>query len=495
MAWTISRRIFAGFSLILMLLLVLALVAIIALRNTVSAYEAAQHDEREVLIPAMEARTAVQEATIEYHRFILTADDQFRSRQNAAGANSATLLERLRDNADDAGSRDRWTRTVALLTEWDSAIEASIEARAGGSLDDAVRIYNDRALPVRLQLNTAIGDAVRATELSTAASVTEAAAAAQRMEWLLIIASAVGLLIGLLSAMLLNRAVSGPLREATGVLASSAAEILAASTQQASSVSETSAAVVETSTTVDEVTQTSEQAAERARAVADAARAAAEIGRAGRAAVDQSGRAMAGVRSEVASIAGSILLLAEQAQSIGEIIATVDDLADQTNLLALNAAVEAARAGEHGRGFSVVAAEIRTLADQSKQATVQVRKILGEVQSATSGAVQTSERGTQQVTSAAEQVTEAGETIRKLAEAVADAADSAAQIVASAGQQAVGMIQIRQAMGSIQEATQQNLSSTRQAEAAAQDLNLLGHRLLELVGGNGALHEVSRRSA
>ena len=71
------------------------------------------------------------------------------------------------------------------------------------------------------------------------------------------------------------------------------------------------------------------------------------------------------------------MALAEQAQAIGEIIATVNDIADQTNILALNAAIEASRAGGQGRGFAVVAGEVKALADQSKRATQQVRQILG----------------------------------------------------------------------------------------------------------------------
>jgi methyl-accepting chemotaxis protein len=227
--------------------------------------------------------------------------------------------------------------------------------------------------------------------------------------------------------------------------------------------------------------------------VAESAQRVAELGKAGRRAVDGSVAGMAAVDEQVESIARSIVSLAEQAQAIGEIIATVNEIADQTNLLALNAAVEAARAGEHGRGFAVVAGEVRGLAEQSKKATVKVRQILGDIQRATSAAVMTTERGTQQVAAARGQVNEAGDTIRDLSEAVNDAAQAAAQIVASAGQQAVGMVQIRQAMGSIQEATQQNLASTRQAEQAAQDLNVLGTRLMEMVGGRAAASHLADR--
>ena len=60
----------------------------------------------------------------------------------------------------------------------------------------------------------------------------------------------------------------------------------------------------------------------------------------------------------------------------------MNDLADQSNLLAVNAAIEAARAGEQGKGFAVVAQEIKSLAEQSKQATAQVRAILGDIQKA-----------------------------------------------------------------------------------------------------------------
>jgi methyl-accepting chemotaxis protein len=482
--WTVSRRIVFCFMLILALLIGLAAMGFVALRQTRRAFESALAQERSTLVPALNAESLSREANVAFLRYLLHNDVRWQQSHDSLAAASRIAFGRLREEARSAQKREVWSRALTLRDQWDEAARGAIEANQAGDRTGALRIQETRALPLRLQLGDVVDEGLALAEDETDAAVAEASAAAGRSASLLVTGAVAALLIGVISALLLNRAVSGPLHEASAVLASTAAQILSATTEQASGATESMAAVTETMTTVDEVTRTAEEATQRAREMSESARHAAEIGAAGRQAVHDSTTAMERVNEQAQSISDSILVLAEQAQSIGGMMVAVNEIADQTNLLALNAAIEAARAGDQGRGFAVVAGEVRSLAEQSKGATVQVRQILGEIQRATSAAVITTEEGTRRVALGTEQILAAGETIRALADAVAQAAQTSAQIVASAGQQAAGMQQIRQAISHIHEATQQSVASTRQAEMAAHDLNRLGGKLVELVGNN-----------
>lgn len=103
------------------------------------------------------------------------------------------------------------------------------------------------------------------------------------------------------------------------------------------------------------------------------------------------------LRQKIQIIAELILELSERTQQIGDTVGIVEDIAEQTNMLALNAAVEAARAGEHGKGFSVVATEIRKLADESKQATTKIISLIKDIQQATNSTVMATEEGSKEI--------------------------------------------------------------------------------------------------
>jgi methyl-accepting chemotaxis protein len=277
------------------------------------------------------------------------------------------------------------------------------------------------------------------------------------------------------------RRVTSELQESVNILSSAAQQIVATTTQVASGAAETATAVSETTTTVEEVKQTAQLSAQKAKYVSDSAQRTSVVAQTGRKSVDESVEGMRRIQGQMESIAESVVRLSEQSQTIGEIMLTVNDLAEQSNLLAVNASIEAAKAGEQGKGFAVVAQEVRSLAEQSKQATSQVRNILNDIQKATTAAVMITEQGSKAVDGGLQQSIQAGDSVQKLADSIEEAAQAATQIAASSQQQMVGMDQVAQAMESIKTASGQNLASTKQTEMAAKNIQELGRKLKDLV--------------
>lgn len=266
-----------------------------------------------------------------------------------------------------------------------------------------------------------------------------------------------------------------------GALTAAASEIMATATQIASGATQTASAVSETTATIEELRQTIHLSSQKAREVSEYANQTATVSQDGKKAVETTINGMHRIRQQMDSIADSIVKLSEQNQAIGAIITAVNDMADQSNLLAVNASIEAAKAGEQGKGFAVVAQEVRNLAEQSKQATAQVRLILNDIQKAITTAVMATEQGGKVVEMGVNQSSEAGNSIGQLAEAVSSSAQASLQIVAATNEQLIGMDQVAQAMESIKQASDQNVMGIRQVETAIHELNGLGRNLQGMV--------------
>lgn len=260
-------------------------------------------------------------------------------------------------------------------------------------------------------------------------------------------------------------------------IGSAATQILAAVSQHTASATEQSASINEITATIDEIRAAAEQVTEKARNLSDRAKTSVEASDEASASVEAIVEGMTQISERVESIAQGILELSEQTQRIGEITATVDDLADQSNLLALNATIEAARAGEQGKGFAVVADEVRNLADQSKQAAAQVGDILNDIRKGTDTAVMSTEQGTKAVERGVALAHRAGDRIQQLTDVIREAAQAAQQITVSAHQQNVGMDQIAHAMADINQSTTQFVSGAEQSQKAAEDLTDLARQL------------------
>ena len=173
-------------------------------------------------------------------------------------------------------------------------------------------------------------------------------------------------------------------------------------------------------------------------------------------------------RGEMEMMVAAMERINEASQKIGNIISEIEDIASQTNLLSLNASIEAARAGEAGRGFSVVADQIRQLAEQSSTAAVETRELI-------EGAIREVEQGNE----AAER---ASASIKIVVEGIGKIASSSKMVSSTSADQATAMKQAEQGVNQISEVVQSNSATAEESSATSEELSAQAVCLDELIG-------------
>lgn len=271
------------------------------------------------------------------------------------------------------------------------------------------------------------------------------------------------------------------LKEGSFALNSASAEILATTSQVSSAASQTNAALAQTSASIEEIKQTANISSNKAVKTAADAEKVLDIAKSGTSGLEENMQGLDKIKEKMDLIASNIIQLNDQSQLISEIITTVEDIANQSNMLAVNASIEAVKAGEQGKGFSVVAGELKNLADQSKNGTKQVQKILSDIQKITGTLVMAAEQGAKAVEHGVEQAQNAKDSMNQLNTSVLNASNASKQIAASYEQELSGMDQISSAMVSVKEATTQNLSSIKQVEQSAKDLSSLSQKMKQIM--------------
>ena len=245
----------------------------------------------------------------------------------------------------------------------------------------------------------------------------------------------------------------GQVRSGTETIAVASRQIASGNADLSGRTESQASSLEETASSMEELTSTVKQNAESARHANQLVVATADYAVKG-------GQVVGQVVETMASIKAS-------SRKIADIIGVIDGIAFQTNILALNAAVEAARAGEQGRGFAVVAAEVRNLAQRSASAAKEIKTLIGD--------------SVEKVNVGSKLVEEAGQTMDDIVTSVELVTEIMSDLAAASHQQSAGIEQINQAIGQMDETTQQNAALVEQAAAAAESLQDQAGKLAEAV--------------
>ncbi|MDO6441976.1 MULTISPECIES: methyl-accepting chemotaxis protein [unclassified Marinobacter] len=281
--------------------------------------------------------------------------------------------------------------------------------------------------------------------------------------------------------------VSG-LRELVRSIESGATNIAAASEELSTVTSQTSdginrqkqetdqvaTAMNEMTATVAEIARNAEQAFTVA---SDAANQATEGEREVRETVSQ----VNGLANEVSQSMEIIQSLKNETTNIGTALDVIKSVAEQTNLLALNAAIEAARAGEQGRGFAVVADEVRSLAQRTQSSAQEIETLVTSLQTSSNDSVSAMESSATMAADTLKRATATGASIERITRSVDEIKQYNSQIATASEQQTSVAEEINQNVTSIRDLTDQSAASSNQTASSSSELAKLGSELQNLV--------------
>lgn len=283
-----------------------------------------------------------------------------------------------------------------------------------------------------------------------------------------------GALIGgaasMATAFLLSSGLSKTIKVTAESVYKTADEITATVEQRIQLANQQAAAANQTTVAMEELAASARQSAEQAESLAVGARQVVSLADEGASSVNQGLKGMDGLKDKVHTIAERILQLSEQASQIASITNLVTDVASRTNMLALNAAVEAARAGDQGKGFSVVAVEIRKLADQTKKSAERINTLVGDILKAINATVMATEEGTKTVDAGVQIANRTVQSFVGVRDAISRSSENTQQISLNAKQQALAVNEVLRAMSELSADTKGAINSMSAGRERAERL-------------------------
>ncbi|MCE4556213.1 methyl-accepting chemotaxis protein [Pelomonas sp. P8] len=503
---SIGRRMALVLSVILGLLLVSSGLAVWELRKLGAEVDASFHRDLRVERAAadwMRNTTAGIQRAAAIAKSSDTALVAYFAPASAASIQETNELQKMIESElDSPEERELFARIGELRKTYLAARDAVNNAKKAGDLEGAGKIFADQFEPTSKSYQAGVAELAARQRAQLDASADRVEALRTRTVTVLVGATGLALVIGIVLSVTLTRSITGPLRTAeqaarqiadmdlsgeaqrhyggdeTGQLmraldamrdalrgallqvrgvvdniTTASTEIASGNTDLSARTEQAASNLEETASAMEELTSTVRHSADSAAQANQLTGSAAEVARRG-------GKVVAEVVSTMNDIQTS-------SRKIGDIIGTIDGIAFQTNILALNAAVEAARAGEQGRGFAVVAGEVRTLAQRSAEAAREIKALIGA--------------SVDRVEAGSRLVADAGSTMDEIVNSVQRVTDIVGEISTAAKEQSEGIGQVNLAVADLDKMTQQNAALVEESTAAAESLKEQASRLSDVV--------------
>ena len=277
-----------------------------------------------------------------------------------------------------------------------------------------------------------------------------------------------------------NRMVTN-IKGAIQQLSSSGSEIMAISAQQSAGATQQASAVQQAMTTAEEIAVTARQVAQNAIQVEAQAENANTAGNSSSIAVENALQGMGTLKVQIMTVAEAMVGLGQNSQQIGGIVDIIDEISAQTNLLSLNAAIEAAGAGEAGKRFSIVANEVKRLAERTAEATKQIKTLIEQIQRATNTTIILTEEGTKGVDAANLLVARVADELQEILGLIKETTTAAREIKYSTQQQTSASEELASTIVEVRDVAAQVASSAQETSQAIVELTSLAERLKEMM--------------
>jgi CHASE3 domain sensor protein len=434
------------------------------------------------LIDARKLENLVLERMGTVRAYLLTGDENLKGVVRDLRQKYADLVADMDTRVGTAGQRQTLKRLAEEATvQFNAGDSVAAMRRTAADIPVVGKAFQDQVVPISNVLRGHLTEFIKLEESNLEQARGRASETASRAVFAVIVLAAVIVLCALLLAYSLTRLLSREIGAAVQRMHTSSSELQAAANQQTTGAKEQVASMTEISTTMRELLATSKQIADSSQGVARIADSASEAAQKGDQTVQRAQADVAGIRTQVDLVVEHMLDLGRKSHQIGGILAIINELAEQTNILAINATIEAAGAGEAGKRFSVVADEIRKLADRVAGSTREIHGLTDQIRAAVNTAVMATESGSKAVDAGTRQFAEVTAVFRHISELLRNTTEAAREIELSTRQQSTAVEQTNVAVANVAQSARESEAGSSQVLQTVAELAGLSRELERLV--------------